>query len=153
MAFQDFYSLPLVVAIASQVSAQLFKVILYSVRERRFALDRFLNPAGMPSAHTAFVTALAAAVGFRNGLLSDIFAVTFVFATIVVYDSFRLRGHVQRHAQVLNQLMKPRLEVRSEPLGKEKKERDAAVSEHVGHTLPEVAAGIIWGLMFALGLR
>ncbi len=139
--------LPLVVALLAQISAQVFKVVLYSVTERRFAIDRFVNAAGIPSAHTAFVTALAAAVGMNNGVTSDIFAVAFVFAAIVIYDSFRLRGHVQRHAEVLNRLMKPRLDVQTD--------RDAdkgVVSEHVGHTVPEVAAGIVWGLMWVVGL-
>jgi acid phosphatase family membrane protein YuiD len=143
----DIVRLPLVVALIAQISAQAFKVVLYSVTERRFAIDRFVNAAGIPSAHTAFVTALAAAIGLRNGITSDIFAVTFVFAAIVVYDSFRLRGHVQHHAEVLNRLMKPRLDVQTD--------RDAAkgvVSEHVGHTIPEVAAGIVWGLMWVVGL-
>ncbi len=153
MAFGEFLQLPLVIAITSQLCAQIFKVILYSVIQRRFALDRFVNAGGMPSAHTALVTALAAALALRNGLFSDIFAVTFVFAAIVVYDSFRLRGHVQRHAQVLNQLLKPRLEIHSEPRGGGKEKDQASVSEHIGHTVPEVAAGIIWGLMFALGMN
>jgi uncharacterized protein len=153
MVFGEWYRLPLVVALAAQLSAQLFKVLLYSVTERRFALDRFFHAAGMPSAHSAFVTALAAAVGLRNGLFSDIFAVAFVFAAIVIYDSFRLRGHVQRHAQVLNQLLKPRLDIRPEPRGRGKEKDDASVSEHIGHNVPEVVAGIIWGLIFALGLQ
>lgn len=135
-------ALPLVVALLAQLSAQAFKVVLYSITERRLAFDRFIHAAGIPSAHTAFVTAVTAAVGIRNGVLSDIFAVSFVFSAIVIYDSFRLRGNVQTHAKVLNQLLKPRLDVAD----------GEYVSEHIGHTIPEVAAGIIWGLMFAVGL-
>lgn len=148
MPIRAILALPLVIAILSQVSSQVFKVVLYSVTERRIALDRFVNAGGIPSAHTAFVTALAAAIGLQRGVTSDLFAIAAVFAAIVVYDSFRLRGHVQRHAEVLNRLLAPRRELpgsggdgRGEPL-----------SEHVGHSLPEVAAGIVWGLMFAVGL-
>ncbi len=144
---------PLIIALIAQIGAQLFKVILYSVRERRFAYDRFFNAAGVPSAHTALVTALTAAIGLRNGITSDIFAVAFVFAAIVVYDSFYLRGHVQRHAEVLNQLMKPRLDVTADPVGKKKRTKNAGVSEYVGHSVPEVVAGVVWGLIFAVGLQ
>ena len=143
-----FFSLPLIVAILSQVSAQLFKVILYSVTERRFAVDRFTNAGGIPSAHTAFVTAVAATIGLQRGVASDIFAVATVFAAIVIYDSFRLRGHVQRHAEVLNRLLAPRRAA----AGSEGSRDDASLSEHVGHSFPEVVAGVVWGLMFALGL-
>ena len=154
MSARQIVGLPLVTALIAQLSAQALKVVIYSVSERRLALDRFVNAAGIPSAHSAFVVALSAAIGLQNGFLSDIFAISFVFATIVVYDSFRLRGHVQRHAEVLNQLLKPRLEADpTPPRGGRSGRKDAiGVSEHVGHTVPEVAAGIIWGLMFAVGL-
>lgn len=144
-----FFSLPLVISIISQVSAQVFKVMLYSVAERRFAIDRLVNAAGMPSAHTAFVTALAASIGLQRGVASDIFAVAFVFAAIVIYDSFRLRGHVQRHAETLNRLLAPRRELP----GSSSSPRDPQeLSEQVGHTGMEVAVGIIWGLVLAMGL-
>ena len=154
MSLVEIARLPLVVAVVSQVAAQAFKVILYSFSEKRIALDRFVNAAGIPSAHTAFVTALAATIGMKNGVTSDIFAVAFVFAAIVIYDSFRLRGHVQRHAEVLNQLLKPRIDVDPAPQRRRRRRGSdgASVSERVGHTLPEVAAGLIWGLMFAVGL-
>lgn len=150
---REIVQLPLVIALFAQVSAQAFKVVVYSIRDRRFAFDRFVNAAGIPSAHTAFVVALTGAIGVRSGVFSDVFAVSFVFAAIVVYDSFRLRGHVQRHAEVLNQLLKPRIDVDPHPR-KRRPSGNAAeiVSEHVGHTIPEVAAGVIWGLMFAVGL-
>jgi acid phosphatase family membrane protein YuiD len=153
MSARQILGLPLITALLAQLSAQALKVVIYSVSEHRLALDRFVNAAGIPSAHSAFVVALSAAIGMRSGFLSDIFAVSFVFAAIVVYDSFRLRGHVQRHAEVLNQLLKPRLEADATPrTGRSRRNNDAGVSEHVGHTIPEVAAGIIWGLMFAIGL-
>ncbi|MDA3947764.1 MAG: divergent PAP2 family protein [Spirochaeta sp.] len=153
MTVRQILGLPLITALLAQLSAQALKVVIYSVTERRLALDRFVNAAGIPSAHSAFVVALSASIGLRSGFLSDIFAVSFVFAAIVVYDSFRLRGHVQRHAEVLNQLLKPRLEADPTPRSKRSRRKDGVgVSEHVGHTIPEVVAGIIWGLMFAIGL-
>ena len=150
---REIVQLPVVIALFAQISAQVFKVVLYSIRDRRFAIDRFVNAAGIPSAHTAFVVALTGSIGMRNGVFSDIFAVSFVFATIVVYDSFRFRGHVQRHAEVLNRLLKPRLDVDPHPRERQPSGNAAGiVSEHIGHTIPEVAFGVIWGLMFAGGL-
>lgn len=148
MSVREILALPVVIAVLSQVASQTFKVILYSVTERRFAGERFVHAGGVPSAHTAFVTALAAAIGLQRGITSDIFALAFVFAAIVIYDAFRLRGHVQRHAEVLNGLLAPR---RNLP-GSDAQHDQEPLSETVGHSLPEVAAGIVWGLMFAVGL-
>lgn len=142
-SFMSLIAMPLVIALASQIGAQLIKVVIYSIVDRRLAFDRFVNAGGMPSAHTSFVTALTASIGMQSGFTSDVFAVSTVFSVIVIYDAFRLRGHVQKHAEVLNRLLKPRIDVGS---------GDKPLSEHVGHTLPEIGAGIVWGLLFAFAL-
>jgi acid phosphatase family membrane protein YuiD len=64
---------------------------------------------------------------------------------------FRLRGHVQRHAETINQL----LARHATPPEAESAETGAVtgtspVSEHVGHNLPEIAAGIVWGVAWAV---
>ncbi len=125
--------LPVVVALICQVSSQAFKVLFYSIRERRLAFERFVHAGGVPSAHSAFVSALTAAVAFRRGITSEIFAVSFVFAAIIIYDAFRLRGHVQKHAETLNKLLSS--EAAKTPL-----------SENVGHTPIEVVLGVCWGV-------
>ncbi len=88
----------------------------------------------MPSAHAAFVTALAVSVGLRSGFVSDIFAVSAVFSLIVIYDAYRLRGTVERHARVLQALVAAHPEVPAEEL-----------NDLVGHTLPEIGVGIAVG--------
>jgi uncharacterized protein len=127
-------SLPkvLLTAIGVQMSCQLFKTVFYSVRERRLSLRYLVSAGGIPSAHAAFVTALTVAVGFQSGFASDIFAVSVVFGSIVVFDAYRLRGQVQRHAQVLNRRL-------LEPQGAQ------PIPEMIGHSLPEVLAGILIG--------
>ena len=128
----------LLTAAAAQVLCQLFKVVFYSIRERRFAPRYFVSPGGNPSAHSAFVTALSVAVGMRGGFFSDIFAVCFVFSAIVIYDAFRLRGAVQEHAKLLNSLTS-----RHFP----DEHRD--LREMVGHSLPEIFTGIAAGGVFS----
>ncbi len=122
-----------VVAFAVQILCQLYKVFYYSAKDRRFSFKYFFSPGGMPSAHTAFVTSLAVAVGIRSGFASDIFAVSAVFSAIVIYDAFRLRGTVQQHSVLLNRL-RERIDPDTPPL-----------SEMVGHTLPEIIAGFVIG--------
>lgn len=128
----DFLPQVLITAIGVQIFCQVFKLVFYSLKDRRFTPRYAITAGGIPSAHAAFVTALTVAVGFRNGFASDIFAIAFVFSAIVIYDAYRLRGHVQLHAQVLNRLV-----VR--PAGEE------PISEMVGHSVVEIITGMVLG--------
>jgi uncharacterized protein len=121
-----------------QLLCQAFKVVLYSIRERRLNLSYFVSAGGMPSAHSAFVTALSVSVGLWNGFASDIFAVSCVFSLIIIYDAFRLRGTVQHHARVLKKLAALHPEVETGEL-----------TEMVGHSLGEIAVGLLVGGGFA----
>ncbi len=159
---------PLLVAVAVQVISQLFKVALYSVRERRFAPEYFVTAGGFPSAHAAFVSALTASVAVRAGIGSDLFAVSFVFSAIVIYDAYRLRGHVQDHARRLNRLadLLERASAHIEEMRRDRiaaepsTERGAApaltppseppVSEMVGHSLGEIIVGVAFGVIVAV---
>ena len=121
-------------AVGVQVSCQAFKVVLYSIRDRKLDLRYFLSAGGMPSAHSAFVTALSVAVGMAGGFGSDLFAVSCVFSLIVIYDSFRLRGAVEKQARALNALLARHPEVGA-----------GRLSEMVGHSPAEIAVGIAAG--------
>lgn len=125
-------SVSLLTAVGVQLACQAFKVVLYSVREKRLALSWFVSAGGMPSAHSAFVTALSVSVGLWSGFGSDVFAVACVFSVIIIYDSWRLRGAVQQHAKALSKLK----------LG--------SFNESIGHTLPEIAVGIVAGAALAV---
>lgn len=127
-------SISLLSALAVQIACQLFKVVFYSIRERRLALFYFVAAGGMPSAHSAFVTALSVSVGLWSGFRSDVFAVAAVFSIIIIYDSWRLRGAVAHQARVLTKLVERHPEV------------DAGeINTRLGHSLPEIAAGIAAG--------
>jgi len=127
-------SISLLSALAVQIACQLFKVVFYSIRERRLALFYFMDAGGMPSAHSAFVTALSVSVGLWSGFRSDVFAVAAVFSIIIIYDSWRLRGAVAHQARVLTKLVERHPEV------------DAGeINTRLGHSLPEIAAGIAAG--------
>ncbi len=126
--------LALLVAVAVQVACQAFKVVFYSLREKRLALSWFVSAGGMPSAHSAFVTAVTVFVGLGDGFGSSVFAVACVFSVITVYDALRLRGAVEHHARILAALVEKHPDV---PAG--------TINMRIGHTLPEIVAGIITG--------
>jgi acid phosphatase family membrane protein YuiD len=124
----------LLTAVAVQVACQAFKVVFYSFRDRRPALSWFVSAGGMPSAHSAFVTALTVSVGLWDGFGSSVFAVACVFSVITIYDALRLRGAVEHHARVLTMLAAKHPDV---PAG--------IINTRLGHTFAEILAGICAG--------
>ena len=129
----------LITAVAIQLACQVFKVVFYSLRERRLSLSWFVSAGGMPSAHAAFVAALAVSVGLEDGFGSAVFSVACVFALITVYDAVRLRGAVAHHARILARLAEKHPDVSMGHL-----------NTRLGHTLPEIIAGLAVGGVLAV---
>lgn len=140
----QFDALPrsLVIALFVQLCSQGIKFVSHSVRLRRLSWKHLVTFGGMPSAHSAFVTAVAVAVGVSAGFTSDLFALAAVFGGIVIFDAYKLRGNVQKQARVLN-----RLQARALP----EAER-ISINEMVGHNRPEIAAGVALALAVATPL-
>jgi acid phosphatase family membrane protein YuiD len=122
--------------------AQLIKVIATSTREGRFAWPRFFDTGGMPSSHTAVVSALTTAIGLLAGVRSTLFSVCLIFSLYFIAEAGGLRQDVGRQARVLNALLD------------EMRERHALnqqrLKELVGHTWTEVGGGLLLGI--AVGL-
>jgi len=131
-------SISLVSAVIVQVLCQITKFISYSIRDKSINIKYLYTAGGMPSSHSAFVTALSLSIGLWNGFNSDLFAVSFVFAAIIIYDAYRLRGTVQTHSKILKKLINQFPVDEHEP-----------IEEMVGHSIPEILAGIIAGSVFA----
>lgn len=53
----------------------------------------FFELGGMPSAHSAFVSALSTSVGLAEGFSSTIFLATLGFSALVVHDAIHIRKH------------------------------------------------------------
>lgn len=128
----------LLITVAIQFGCQAFKVVYYSIRNRRLEAHRLFSTGGMPSAHSAFVSALTVSVGFVEGWSSAALTVSVVLATIVVFDAVRLRRTVDHHSRVLHEL------IASLP-----DKRPAFNPPVVGHSTTEVVAGIVVGTVFA----
>jgi uncharacterized protein len=95
---------------------------------------------GLPSNHTAVVSATAVLIGLRDGVTTPLFALALTLALIVIFDALHLRREVGAHAVALNHLFgsdvkRPRLR------------------EHIGHQRVEVVGGLLVGLGCAFGLH
>jgi len=135
MIWKNSMSISLIIAVAVQLLCQFFKVVFYSIKDRKVGIHYFFSPGGMPSAHSAFVTSLTTAIGIEAGIGSQLFAVSFVFSVIVIYDAFRLRGTVELHSKALNSLYK-----------KLPEDERIEMPTMVGHSLDEIAVGIVTGI-------
>lgn len=122
-----------------QVVCQLFKLVYYSIRDGRLEWKYLTTAGGIPSAHSAFVTSLTVLIGMKEGINSDVFAITFAFAAIVIFDAYRLRGHVQNLSIRFNRLL-DRLGVHE----------DTKITEMIGHSVVEIATGMLIGGLLAV---
>jgi uncharacterized protein len=132
----------LVIPFAAWFLAQILKVLISSLKQRRLDLALLLSSGGMPSSHAALVCALATVVCLTDGVNSTTFAIAAFFAGIVMYDAAGVRWAVSRQARILNRMVdefysgKPHIEQH--------------LIELIGHTRIEVFAGAIFGIGLAL---
>ena len=132
----------LLVALVACITAQILKAIIELVRHRKLNLKVMVETGGMPSAHSALVTALACGVGQTLGWASPFFAATSVFAIIVMYDAAGVRQAAGKQARVLNQII--------DELFQEKPEfNEDRLKELLGHTPFQVIAGSILGVFIS----
>ncbi|KVH97858.1 uncharacterized protein LOC112523230 [Cynara cardunculus var. scolymus] len=133
----------LISALVAFALAQSIKVFTTWYREHRWDLKQLIGSGGMPSSHSATVTALAVAVGLQDGIGGSSFATALILACIVMYDATGVRLHAGRQAEVLNQIV---YELPAEhPLAESRPLR-----ELLGHTPPQVIAGGLLGMMTAV---
>ena len=134
----------LLTALVATVAAQLFKVLLIAVTERRLALGRLLETGGMPSSHSAAVTALATSLGLKFGWNSAQFAVAAVFGSIVMYDATGIRRAAGVQAELINDLVQELAHLFDEGF------QPQALKTLLGHTYPQVLVGALLGISTAL---
>lgn len=131
-------------ALVATLAAQVLKVLLVLVTERRLALDRLLETGGMPSSHTAAVTALATSLGLRFGWASPQFAIAAVFGSIVMYDATGIRRAAGVQAELINDLVEELGHLFDEGF------QPLALKTLLGHTYPQVLVGALVGITTAL---
>ncbi|HEY7349705.1 MAG TPA: divergent PAP2 family protein [Ktedonobacterales bacterium] len=129
----------LIAAVLALLLAQVAKGLIALIRDRRFDFQYIAGAGGMPSSHSAFVTALATAAGKQLGLDSPVFAVCVVFAAIVMYDAAGVRRAVSVQARILNQMMEDYFD--------KKGIQQARLRELIGHTPFQVLIGAVLGFL------
>ncbi len=151
-----FDNFPLWAALFAIGFAQFVKVPLAFIATRRIDWTLLTSTGGMPSSHSAAVTALSTAIAIEAGLDSTLFAISAVFGIIVMFDATGVRRHAGYHATVINQLVtdfnKLVDEVKSWPK-KEEVEKRKELKELLGHQPIEVFFGGLFGIILTLILH
>ncbi len=134
----------LIAGVLSWFTAQVIKTILYAVLNKEIDFSRMIGDGGMPSAHSATVTAVAAMTGLTGGFGSSLFAVACIVAIIVMHDAMGVRLETGKQAKILNEMI-----TLLEALGQSKLSMEKKLKEFVGHTPTQVMAGMLLGIAVA----
>ncbi|KAG6429298.1 hypothetical protein SASPL_107346 [Salvia splendens] len=134
-----FTNLALMSAFLGFAIAQAIKFFTVWYKENRWDPKQLIGSGGMPSSHSATVTALAVGVGLQEGFGGPHFATALVLASVVMYDATGVRLHAGRQAEILCELPAEHPLAESIPL-----------RELLGHTPTQVAAGAILGSVTAM---
>ncbi len=133
----------LIIPVCSWTIAQLLKVIAVLIEKRQLDLRYLVTSGGMPSAHSAVVSALATSIALTQGLGSVAFGISVILALVVMYDSAGVRQSVGRQSVILNRIMR---ELR---LRRPVTELERDLREFIGHTKFQVVVGGLLGVVVA----
>ena len=129
----------LLAIVTAWVVAQGAKYLIEAVQTKSIRRFRQLYSSGdMPSAHTASVVALATVIGLSEGVDSAIFALSVLFASIIMYDAVMVRRSSGEQGAALQQLLKDLKSTIVNPRAAK------------GHTPQEVLAGAVLGGVIGL---
>jgi acid phosphatase family membrane protein YuiD len=140
----------LFVSMLAWLLAQGTKILLAFLLGRKVSLWIIMESGGFPSSHSALVSAMTIQVGQVVGWHEPLFAVSLIFAFVVLYDAAGVRRAAGEHAYLINEMI-DRLELahirKDAKKGQEEKKR---LKEWIGHTPFEVCAGAVVGIVMAL---
>ena len=121
--------------------AQIIKTLIYAAIHRKLDFQRLFGDGGMPSGHSATVTAMATTSAIEYGLASPVFAITAILGIIVMHDAMGVRREAGKHAKILNHLLLS--------LSQDTPPEDV-LKEFLGHTPLQVCFGALLGFGVAM---
>lgn len=153
-----FSNYPLIAALCAIIITQFIKVPVAFILGRPTSLALITSTGGMPSSHSAGVTALITALIIEQGIASPLVAVAVTFGVIVIFDSMGVRRQSGEHGILINELIADLENIRKTivTIGqegtknvKELIEDDRHSKEFLGHKPIEVFFGILSGILIS----
>jgi acid phosphatase family membrane protein YuiD len=122
--------------------AQSLKVLIFYIRQHRIDFRLFVGTGGMPSSHSAFVSTMAASIGFTAGWDSPVFLLALGLAVIIMSDAAGVRRAAGQQAKILNAII--------DDLYSSKPVPPKRLKELLGHTPVQVLVGALLGIGVAV---
>lgn len=134
----------LISAITGWFLAQIIKIFICIFSKEKINIFKMLfSNGGMPSSHSATVVALCTACGIKEGLSSSAFAISLIFAAIVMIDASGVRYQAGKQAQIINKIVKEIFSGKVEDF-------NTGLKELIGHTPFQVLMGALLGIVIAV---
>ena len=137
----------LVSAVAGWTVAPGLKTLIECWMNKSFSPERLVGSGGMPSSHSATVCALTVGAGLRCGVESFEFAISFILASVVMYDAIGVRQETGKQAKLLNMIME------QDFFKLDNEQFQKRLKEFVGHTPLQVLAGGVLGILIAVAVH
>ncbi len=132
----------LLAALTAWLIAQVLKVLIEFIKFRKWNWAVVFQAGGMPSSHSAMVSATALSIGLIVGFDTEVFAIAAIFAMIVIYDATGVRRESGKQAVLINSII--------EEISKGKIPPQEKLKEVLGHTPGEAILGTLLGLTVGL---
>ena len=137
-------------AVFSWLSAQFLKTLIHLIYGRiktfkDLVANMFWRTGGMPSSHSAIVTAVCTSIGIREGVESSVFMLSLLFTFITMRDAVGVRLSSGIQAKKLNEIGS---ELEEKKLIKEYK----SMKEVNGHTPIQVIMGTLLGILIGFSM-
>ncbi|MFH1843338.1 MAG: divergent PAP2 family protein [bacterium] len=126
------------------IIAQMCKLLIYSLLQKRLALSVLGQSVGLPSLHAAVLSCMTVLLTIESGWHATATSLALVFTVIVVHDTIRLKGENLQQRIVLHELI--------DNLAADSafQRRIATLLTVRAHQPFHVAIGALFGLLFAL---
>lgn len=140
----------LIVAMLSWFIAQMAKVVINAIINKSLSFERLFGDGGMPSGHSATITAAALMIGITEGFTSSLFGLACVVAIVVMHDATGVRYQTGKHASTIMEITSLVNEYMDYIKESDKKIRSEKLKTLVGHTKLQVFFGALTGIAVAL---
>ncbi len=132
-----FISPVLIAGLISWGIGQTVKVPVEYLRTHAWNWALLFSAGGMPSTHSALMTAITLSIGLFDGFNTPLFALAFALSMIVMYDATGIRRQAGMHAQKINVMINELFN--GQPIS------DQLLKEVLGHSPLQVTMGILLG--------
>ncbi|VDG98766.1 Divergent PAP2 family [Lysinibacillus sphaericus] len=146
-------NVPLLVALFGIFFAQFVKIPIHFLLTRELDWKLMTSTGGMPSSHSAAVTALTTAIAFEHGLGSSLFAISAIFAVIVMFDASGVRYQAGQQALIINQIradFQTFVSGTKDWIKKDEEQKIVELKTLLGHKPSEVFAGAVTGILISV---